>query len=181
MAARETLRRYRDVIWAFLVFIFGLYFFWKSGEILRIQPEGQLGPDFWPRVILGCLIVLALLKGILAVRESKEAPSPDEMVPDREVQLIAPNWWRLGPGVFLILGFAYLIELIGFPLANFLFLLGFMALAGVRRARWLLTLPPLASIGFLYLFVKAVYIPLPRGEGIFEDLTISLYRLLRIF
>ena len=37
------------------------------------------------------------------------------------------------------------------------------------------------TVSLLYLFVKVVYLPLPRGQGVVEDLTIALYRLLRIF
>lgn len=183
MGLKKTLGRYSDVIWAFLIFLFGLYFYWKSGEILRIQPKGQLGPDFWPKVVLACLIAFGLLKGILALREAKGVRSSPEGVVANKRQTEAPehNRWRLVGGIILVLAYAYFTELIGFPLANFLFLLTFMALAGLRRARWLLTLPTLATVGFLYLFVKAVYIPFPRGEGIFENLTILLYRLLRIF
>ena len=33
----------------------------------------------------------------------------------------------------------------------------------------------------LYVFVKVVYLPLPKGVGIFEELTVTLYRLLGIF
>jgi hypothetical protein len=36
-------------------------------------------------------------------------------------------------------------------------------------------------VGLLYLFVKVVYLPLPKGDGPFEMLTLWLYRALRIF
>ncbi len=183
MGIKETLSRYSHALWSVLILIFALFFFWKSGEILRIQPKGQLGPDFWPKVVLGCLITFSLLKGILALREIKGGQSSTEgvVVNNREAEPGERNRKRLVGGIILVLAYAYFTELIGFPLANFLFLLTFMALGGVRKARWLLTLPTLATFGFLYFFVKAVYIPLPRGDGIFEDLTIALYRLLRIF
>lgn len=37
------------------------------------------------------------------------------------------------------------------------------------------------TIGLLYLFVKVVYLPLPKGDGFFEAVTLALYRLLHIF
>ncbi|MBI4490726.1 MAG: tripartite tricarboxylate transporter TctB family protein [Deltaproteobacteria bacterium] len=181
MDIKAALSRYSHALWSVLIFIFGLFFYWKSGEILRIQPKGQLGPDFWPRLVLGCLIAFSLLKGILALREARNLSTSPGVVADINAQATKHNRWRLAGGIVLVLAYAYLTELVGFPLANFVFLLSFMVLAGMRRTRWLLTLPTLATVIFLYLFVRAVYVPLPRGEGIFEDLTIALFRLLRIF
>lgn len=176
---RRTLVRYSHVFWAFLIFFLGLYFFWKSGEIPRIQPKGQLSPAFWPRVILGCLIVFSLLKGIVAFAEGGKGPSPPQVA--AEAELVERKRWKLIGSILLVLAYAYLTELIGFPLANFLFLLSFMYLGGVRKPFWLVLLPLSGTIVLLYLFVKLVYVPLPRGIGAFEDLTISLYRLLGIF
>ena len=39
----------------------------------------------------------------------------------------------------------------------------------------------LGTTGLLYVFVKVVYLPLPKGEGPFEALTLALYRALRLF
>jgi hypothetical protein len=39
----------------------------------------------------------------------------------------------------------------------------------------------LGTVGLLYLFVKLVYLPLPKGDGPLEVVTLGLYRVLRIF
>jgi hypothetical protein len=39
----------------------------------------------------------------------------------------------------------------------------------------------LGTVLLLYAFVKVVYLPLPKGEGGFEALTLLVYRALRIF
>jgi hypothetical protein len=36
-------------------------------------------------------------------------------------------------------------------------------------------------VGLLHLVVRLVYLPLPKGDGPFETLTLALYRALRIF
>jgi hypothetical protein len=38
----------------------------------------------------------------------------------------------------------------------------------------------LGTVILLYLFVKVVYLPLPKGAWFFEDLTLAVYRLLWI-
>jgi hypothetical protein len=37
------------------------------------------------------------------------------------------------------------------------------------------------TVALLYLFVKVVYLPLPKGTGPFETVTLALYRALRLF
>ena len=66
----------------------------------------------------------------------------------------------------------FLMDMIGFVLANFLFLLLFMRIAGYRQMRRLTLISVLGTIGLLYLFVKFVYLPLPKGQFFFEDMTI---------
>ena len=39
----------------------------------------------------------------------------------------------------------------------------------------------LGTVVLLYIFIKLVYLPFPKGDGPFERLTLSLYRALGIF
>ena len=56
-----------------------------------------------------------------------------------------------------------------------------MRLVGMRRPLPLLVTALLGTVALLYVFVKVVYLPLPKGAGVMEDFTIFLYRLLWIF
>ena len=66
---------------------------------------------------------------------------------------------------------------LGYPLATALLLITFVYLGGQRRW-YIVPLGTLASLLFTYVFSGLVYISLPRGVGIFDVLTASLYRLL---
>lgn len=173
---RGVVARYSGLLAAGLTFAAGVYLFAKAGEIPRLAQKGQLGPDVWPRLILGGLIALSLLKGALALAGPGRATGPGE-----EAEGVSRDWRKLVGGIVLVLVYVYFATLLGFPLANFLFLLSFMYLGGERRRVLLLPLPALGTIALLYLFVKVVYLPLPRGLWIFDDLTIALFRVLRIF
>ena len=61
-----------------------------------------------------------------------------------------------------------------------LFLFFFMRIAGLRKKIVLFLTSSLGTIFLLYLFVKVVYLPLPKGQWLFEDTTILLYRILHI-
>jgi len=72
------------------------------------------------------------------------------------------------------------MDKIGFLLSNFLFLLLFLLLTGLRRKFPLLLSSAGGTLVLLYLFVRVVYLPLPKGMGFFEDITLFLYRLLGV-
>jgi hypothetical protein len=55
-----------------------------------------------------------------------------------------------------------------------------MRLAGEKKQLRMLLVSVLGTIALLYLFVKVVYIPLPRGDWIFDDITLFIYRVLFI-
>jgi len=82
----------------------------------------------------------------------------------------------IGLVIFSVIG----MDFLGFLLANFLFLVFFMSITGVKKKVSLLLISLFGTILLLYLFVKIVYLPLPRGQGIFNDLTIYFYRLLHL-
>jgi hypothetical protein len=87
---------------------------------------------------------------------------------------------KLAAMICMVIAVVYFMDMIGFPLANFIFLLLFMRIAGLRKKLPLLLTSLLGTIFLLYLFVKIVYLPLPKGQWFFDDATIFLYRLLHI-
>jgi putative tricarboxylic transport membrane protein len=70
---------------------------------------------------------------------------------------------------------------LGFPLTTALFIAAFMRLCGARGGAGIGLNAVLGTVVLLYVFVKLVYLPLPKGAGPFADLTIGLLRALRIF
>lgn len=159
-----------------LIFLLAVYFYILAGKIDENPIPGQVGPAFWPRVILvllmfGCGIkalesFLAFGKGVADLALDKEPPEVD--VP------------KLTTMIIMVLGVVFCLDILGFALANFLFLLLFMYIAGLRKKVPLILISSLGTIFLLYLFVKIVYLPLPKGNWFFNDFTIFLYRILRI-
>ena len=141
-------------------------------------PGDQLGPGFWPRLVLACLAGVCLTRLAGALRDRRAAPPR----PDDTEEAPAPiSRLRLGAAVAMILLYVLAAPVIGFPLATLGFIAGFMWVCGARAAAGIIVSAGLGTVGLLYLFVKVVYLPLPKGDGPFEAATIALYRLLRIF
>jgi hypothetical protein len=82
---------------------------------------------------------------------------------------------KLVGGFVLLAAFIYLLGPIGFVPAAFLFSVAFMLLVGERRWWVLLLFPVVAVTILLGIFTQLLVVSLPRGTGIFIDLSTYLY------
>jgi putative tricarboxylic transport membrane protein len=156
----------------FFVFFATLIYFYADNSI-DPAPPGQLGAGFWPKMCLVGIVLAACLKGFelwqgrnRAAAEGGECKEMDN--------------FKLSLMMLLLILVVPGIGLIGFPLASVLFFIFFLYLAGLRKTSSLVLISCLGTIGLIYVFVKIVYIPLPRGEWFFDDITLLIYRALLI-
>jgi hypothetical protein len=158
-----------------LIFLFVLYFYFLSNKIDEVPIPGQLGPAFWPKMILILLMASCGIKAVelILARKRPSEGGAEEPPP-------AVHYPKLLGMIALLVAVVAAMEVIGFLLANLVFLALFLCLTGVRKKLPLFLYSVLGTVSLLYLFVKVVYLPLPKGNWFFEDLTIYLYRLLHV-
>jgi len=166
----------KPLIGPLLIFIAAVYFYVLAGSMDENPMPGQVGPAFWPRALLILLMMSCILKALesyLAFGKGVGDMGVESAPPDVSVS-------KLIVMIILVLAVVPGMEILGFALANFLFLILFIRIAGMRKLPSLIVTSLLGTIFLLYLFGKIVYLPLPKGDWIFNDLTIFIYRLLRI-
>ena len=168
----------KPLIGPLLIFIAAVYFYVLTGSMDENPMPGQVGPAFWPRALLILLMASCVLKAL----ESYLAFGKGVGADIGGVECIPRDWSapKLIVMIILVLAVVPAMEILGFALANFLFLILFIRIAGMRKLPSLIVTSLLGTIFLLYLFGKIVYLPLPKGEWIFSDLTIFIYRLLYI-
>lgn len=137
-----------------------------------VAREGQLGPGFWPRLVLAGLALACVAR----IVEAWRAGPASARVARPEISRVT-----LLAAIVLIVAYVAGTPAFGFPLATAAFIAGFMVVGGARSAPGIIAAAGLGTVVLLYLFVKVVYLPLPKGDLIFETVTIALYRALRIF
>jgi hypothetical protein len=147
---------------------------WSLDAVAR---EGQLGPGFWPRLALLGFALASVAKIAEEWRLTRDGRRPRDEVPGPAA--IATG--RLAAGVALIVAYVVLTPLVGFALTTALFIVAFLWLCGMRSPAAIGLNVVVGTLGLLYVFIKLVYLPLPKGGGPFEELTIALYRVLRVF
>ena len=88
---------------------------------------------------------------------------------------------KLAGGAVAVALYGLAMVYIGFAFATFLFLVTWFVLGGMRKTLSVFTYGTLGTLAMLYLFLKVAYLPLPRGVGYLDTLTVNIYHLLGIF
>lgn len=151
-----------------------LIFIDAGSETGLVVDENSVGPLSWPRVMILGIIVTSVIWGIARIRSS-DGTSPAEGA------LAAIDPLRLGIGIVAIVSYGTAIVYIGFAVATFLFLLCWLWLGNFRKPVALLSCSLIGTLALLYLFLKFAYLPMPKGTGWMERLTVALYELLGLF
>ena len=156
------------------------YLFYVAGNFEYQERPGQLGPQFWPRMAavgLGLAVLVRIMQTIRdrnrpIVRVKGEFDEYQEI----EAELHWPSLWL---AIGLVVGYVTATMFLGYMISSALFLGLFIWFGGQRK--WYVTL--VAAVGgllFSFIFVGVVYVSLPTGVGIFDTITVEVYKLLGI-
>jgi putative tricarboxylic transport membrane protein len=162
------------------ILLAAVYLFYVAGNFDYQERPGQLGPQFWPRMAAVGLGAAVLVRILQAIRDRNRpivrVKSEFDEYEQTEVELHWPSLWlALG----LVVGYVTSTMFLGYMISTALFLGLFIWLGGQRK--WYVTLVAAGGgLLFSFIFVGVVYVSLPTGVGIFDTITIAVYRLLGI-
>jgi putative tricarboxylic transport membrane protein len=164
-----------------LIFLAGaIYLFVQAGDFSARQQPGQLGPAFWPRLVAMGLAVALLVRIVQAFREQSRPVvrrvSEFDDIEDDETEV---HWRSAAIAMGLAFGYVVATMFLGYMFATMAFLGAFIWAGGQRR--WV---TPVVAVGgglvMTYVFVGVVYVSVPTGVGVFDTVTVAVYRLLGI-
>lgn len=163
------------------------YLYVLTGQMTYAGRPGQIGPDFWPKVaiaLIAAVSVLEIVRRLIAADpDTVEVRGVAERLDREDGEDLAEAPARpllLAAGVALILAYGLLINVIGFLTASFLFLVLFMYVGGIRNHLLVWTVSALGILVFATVFLKIVYVSMPRGIPPFDSATQLIMDLLRI-
>lgn len=182
-----------------VVMVLAVYLFYLAGTFDMAPIPGQLGPGFWPRCILGLLILSCIMKIIEIYKEGQKKQERDYHVGYRHAAKEAEttaldqaaeaeatgtfatvDLWKLTFMILSCLAVVFLMDFTGFIIANAIFTLIFCYVVGDRKWKRLAMISIFGTLGLVYLFAYLVYVPLPKGRFFFEDFTLFIYRMMFI-
>jgi putative tricarboxylic transport membrane protein len=161
-----------ELLFSVLVFLVSLVLYWVTGsfEGRTVLQNAQMGPAFWPRFILICLMILSVVVSVGAIRRlgREKAWGESLMTMDR-------GKVRFFSAIGLIVVYLFLLEVTGFVITTPVFMIAFMLLLGEKSKGWIIGVS-LAMTGIIVvLFTKAMYVPLPRGVWLFREFSLLFY------
>lgn len=158
-----------------LAFIVPHLMFWRGGPTVI---DG-LGPGAWPGLILNCL---AFFSAIWLTMElwalGRGGRSVVLRVPDDDEVY---KFGKAFVGIMLIVLYGIMLQITGFALTTATFIALWCIYGGIRNP---LVVVPVSLIGtavFLWVFVGLALMPLSRGHGPFDQLSIWLLQALEIY
>jgi putative tricarboxylic transport membrane protein len=138
-----------------------------------------LGPAAWPRVMLALIAVCALIwlvQELLAWRRGRAAPAAE---PATAAEVY--SYPKALIGLVMILAYGWLLPIAGFPITTAVFIALWCLLGGVRHPLAVVALSLLGTGVLLWVFMGLALMPLSRGLGVFDRISIAILQLLGIY
>ena len=153
------------------------WFYNMAGSIAFDHQGDNLGPDFWPRLLLALIMAIAAVQGSRILLFGRPAEAPALIGAGEEEDEAPRSNMLLSIGVGLTIAYGAAVTILGFLITTFLFLVAFMY-AGRYRAHlavWLSS--AVGAVLLTLLFQKVVYVSLPRGIAPFSQVADALLAL----
>ena len=174
-------RRYLSALPYVAVLAAAAFFLYLASRIDFTAPRGRIGPDFWPRAVLGLMVLVCVYEIVKRVMFTRA----DEVVGVAQALLQAAgeeedagqgqgSLWRLLGGGAATLAYVLLVSVFGFFLSTFAFIAAFIVLGGYGRWGVALMAAGIGSLVLVTIFMKIVYVSLPLGEGPFRAVSVTL-------
>jgi putative tricarboxylic transport membrane protein len=167
------------------------WLFYAATQIDFHRRAGTLGPDVWPKLVLGLLVAVCVyeiarrlvsparregahgvLQDMVAESEAAHGALEEPAAPGSPLLLLG--------GIALTSVYVWLIGTLGFALATMPYLIAFIGMGGYRR--WLVNavVSVVGTLLMMFFFMKVVYVSLPIGAEPFAQVTLALMRLMGV-
>ncbi len=150
-----------------VIFISCVFFYFQAETFRQLKAVEQVGPDFWPQILLLGGIILSVFIFLSEWREKKSSSPPLERGQEGRSRAV----W----GGMLILGYILLLEYGGFVVLTPIFVALFMILLGARKKVYIAAGSILLVGVVTFVFGNLLLVALPRGKGIFRAFSLLFY------
>lgn len=159
-----------EIIISLITIIGALYLYHETGKFGTLEAYGELGPSYWPKFLLISLILLSFGVAVSVFRKVKRGVLP----PGLSFRFDSGKL-RFYTAAALIALYLVLMKTVGFLVLTPFVMIAFMYLLGEKKKVWIYSVPFVLTLVIVLLFTKAMYVPLPRGTGIFLTISHLIY------
>jgi hypothetical protein len=165
-----------------IILLVSLYFYYLAGHFRFSARSGNLGPDFWPKLLLGLTMAACFYEIIKTAFFLRIAP-PKKTAEEQTAK--AESKKKTYPGLLIIgiamtVAYAYFVVILGFIICTFLYFALFMIVGRYRKIWAILANSVIGTLVLVVIFMKVAYVSLPLGQEPFSGVTFFVLRMLGI-
>lgn len=184
-ARHARLRRLAPYV---LVGSIGVFLFYVATQFEFHRRSGVLGPDFWPKLVLGLLITVCaceIARIVFSKNPDRDVGGALDDITDGGTDTDTPETatrhpWRLAAGMAATLAYVALVGTTGFFLTTATYLAAFLIIGGYRNRNMIVALSLGGALLLMFIFMKLVYVSLPIGSEPYARVTLLLMQLMGI-
>lgn len=161
----------------------GVVFYYFAYNISYAAVPGQMGPDRWPKMVIGIFIVVCafeIVRRIMAARRDRPVlAQTDDLDSGFSQEMEAHPLLVVGASIATV-AYLLLLDYLGFFVATIFYTGSIMWLGGIRRPIFVSFMSLAMSVAFAVIFLKLIYVALPLGEGPFEQISLFVLKILGV-
>ena len=159
-----------------------VYFYALADKFRFAARPGQLGPGFWPKLMLALTMAVCVYEVIrIAFFTKTPPPPPADPGSAAECTEEAKRYpGHLVVGTLLTVAYVYCVPYAGFVICTFVYFILFMIVGRYRNLWVVLANGIIGTLVLVFIFMKVVYVSLPLGQEPFAQVTFFVMRLLGI-
>ena len=159
-----------EIIISLVIFLGCIYLFWETRKFEGLAVYGRMGPEYWPRILLVVMMVLSVFTAAVTAMQVKKGEAAPGFQARFDIHTL-----RLFAAIFLIVFYLIGMRYFGFLALTPFVMVAFMVLLGEKSKAWMGFLAVVLPFVIVILFTKVMYVPLPRGTGIFRTFSLLVY------
>jgi putative tricarboxylic transport membrane protein len=177
-----TAEKAKRIIPYVIILLVSLYFYHLAGQFRFSARPGNLGPDFWPKLLLGLTMAACLYEIIKTAFFLRSVPAKEaaEDQPGKAAAKKKTYPGLLVVGIAMTVAYAYFVTTLGFIICTFLYFVLFMIVGRYRKIWAILANSVIGTLVLVVIFMKIVYVSLPLGHEPFASVTLFVLKLLGI-
>ena len=161
-----------------VVLLVSVYFYFLAAQFGVVTRRGNLGPDFWPKLILGLTMATCMYEIAKTLLFHRGKAEDDGAEKKAEAPKRYPGLLIIG--TLMTVAYVYFLNILGFILCTLLYLALFMVVGRYRKVWVIAANSVIGTVLFAVIFMKVVYVSLPFGEGPFEQFSLLVFTMLGI-
>ncbi|MEW6665293.1 MAG: tripartite tricarboxylate transporter TctB family protein [Thermodesulfobacteriota bacterium] len=165
------------------IFLASAYFYSLANRFQFMARPGHLGPDFWPKLLLGLTMAACLYEVIKTFffLKADTVPQPTtKETADERMTAKRSYPGLLTIGILMTLAYVYLVRFLGFTLCTMLYFALFMLVGRYRKPWAILANSMVGTLILVFIFMKIVYVSLPLGYGPFSTFSLLVTRMMGV-